>query len=178
MCGTCGAKITKHRVLEHINSTDSMQANFTEIKTDFSKSYGTILLSKDGRTKICYEHPRKITIIKNNGIILHYDHELDELSQFKNKDNLLESLLSNKLNADSEITCQDQNCVVTITDGSERSIAITLISTEKDELEVKSINIIDGDLQSIMEFKNLKRNIKLNPNMFYFERDHNKLFDY
>jgi outer membrane lipoprotein carrier protein len=88
--------VTITNVENYLNHFQTITAKFKQVTLEDNKvKTGVLYISKPGKIRFDYLEPKKITIVLNKDMVMHYDHELEEASHAK-EDNFFFKLLSEK----------------------------------------------------------------------------------
>ena len=150
----------------YLNSFNSFSANFKELN-NASEKKGEINILKPGKLKLEYLSPKKITIILNDGTIMYYEHELEEISYIKENNYFFNLLAQEKIDI--------KKLVQEVSVDANQKVATLKISKKHNNVETKVSIVLcihPIELREII-FQNEEQlahhlffhNIKYNPNL-------------
>ena len=85
-------------IINRINDIKGLKVDFIQYDSYGNIAKGKINLYKPSKITIEYSQPNPLVIINNNNNITYYDIELDQVSYFKESNDLFKLLSSNNLN--------------------------------------------------------------------------------
>ena len=95
-----------NRIEKYINSIHTFVADFTQVAPDGAIASGKFYLQRPGKMRWQYEPPTPVLIITNNGSVVYYDYELEQVTHWP-IDTSLASILARK-----NVDLNDPNIVI------------------------------------------------------------------
>ncbi len=155
----------------YLNSFETFSADFEELRHDGERK-GKIQILKPGRGKIEYLTPKKITIVLNNGNVMYYEHELDELSYIKENNYFFNLLMEKKVDISNIITDIDvdqksKKAKIAIAKKHNNIETKGMLVFDLNPMELKEIVVQnEGQQRHHLIFHNVKRDLKISPEEF------------
>lgn len=174
----CASQYDYKEVQNYLNEIHTLKANFIQSDKDLPTRKGRILISKPGKIKWEYDEPNKITIIANQGNIIYYDHELEEVSYVSSKSLILSFLSRENLSLNDDVKInnyikrKDHSLLFIEADKKseeEANISELVLNFQNYPFKLLKISVFDiNDDESEIILKDLETNIEIDDSEFNF----------
>ncbi|MEM1298950.1 MAG: outer membrane lipoprotein carrier protein LolA [Pseudomonadota bacterium] len=163
------------RISNYLNGIGSLQGGFVQVGPDGDLSEGNFYMRRPGRIRFEYEPPNPTLIVSDGFWVGVYDTIDTSLDRFPLSETPLDLLLRDRVNLRSEGAVRSiersegQLRVTAIDPEAPDQGSITMIFTDN-PLELNQWIVVDGQgLATTVALANTKRNVKLDPKLFFIE---------
>ncbi|MFK7943867.1 MAG: outer membrane lipoprotein carrier protein LolA [Paracoccaceae bacterium] len=163
------------RISNYLNGVGSLQGGFVQVGPDGDLSEGTFYMRRPGRIRFEYDPPNPTLIVADGFWVGVYDTVDTTLDRFPLSETPLDLLLRDRVNLRDEGAIRSiersegQLRVTAVDPAAADQGSITMIFTDN-PLELNQWIIVDGQgLATTVALANTRRNVKLDPNLFFIE---------
>ena len=163
------------RISNYLNGIGSLQGGFVQVGPDGDLSEGTFYMRRPGRIRFEYDPPNPTLIVADGFWVGVYDTVDETLDRFPLSETPLDLLLRDRVNLRSEGAIRSiersegQLRVTAVDPAAADQGSITMIFTDN-PLELNQWIVVDGQgLATTVALANTKRNVKLDPGLFFIE---------
>ncbi len=129
------------RLDEYLNALTTISADFTQVAPDGTLSSGKFFLKRPGQMRWQYEPPTPILMIANNGELIFYDYELEQLSHIP-VDSTIASFI-----AKPRVSLRDPSIEVVDFESQPGALRVTIRQQGKPENGTLTLEFSDVPLQ-------------------------------
>jgi len=177
--------IKEKEILTHVenylNNMMTMEADFTQASSNGNIIDGKLYISKPKKLRMEYNQPMEVSIIGDGDYIIYIDKELDQVTHIDYKDIPASILFENNISFESKkikVNSIEKDAGTTRLSLNYKDSAyagdLTLVFQNK-PFELKQWQIVDAqNISTIVSLYNLNRDIKLDKNLFKYEKNKKK----
>jgi len=158
-----------------IDQLEKKLSSFKTLSLDFieGNKTGVISIQKPGMMRIDYNKPEKISIIVADGVVTYYDYELDELTKIRQDPTFLTFLAKDRVNFVKDFetfacTIQDSHMTLLLSlhneEGEKINLKMSFLQSNFNKVEI----LLHNNKKTVLFFKNITYNQKLDANQFNF----------
>lgn len=169
------------QVEDYLNNIKTLEADFIQIASNGASSEGKLYIQKPNKINMQYTDDTNISLIGDGKYVVYHDKDLDQVTHISYSDIPATLILGNDIKIDGKklkaSNFYKDNGITSVTfeyADSDNVGPITLVF-DNDPFELKQWKIIDPQgIEISLSLFNIKRDIKLNKNLFRFK---DKRFD-
>lgn len=171
----------KTRVEQYFNAIKYMEADFSQYEQSGAVRQGKIFVSKPDKMRVDYYTPYRESIILDGDILMHYNHDLDELSYIHNTFFPLRVLSQDKISLENDLKTVDleqahgrltmEVAFKEIKDKANRFF----ISFIQKPFTLKSAEVITNESKITLDFEEIKTNHHIDDAVFEIDFSKRKL---
>ncbi len=165
--------LTKIKAIESkLNDSQSIVFSFVENNAKTGKIY----IKKPGMMKIDYYSPERVSIISKAGVVIYYDHQLDEMTKIKQDPNFLTFLSKDKIDFRKDFknfNCEEKDDIINIKiaiddkDNQEIILDLDFMQHNLSKISISSGKITSGKItKSVVFVEDLQYNLLLSVDRF------------
>ena len=163
------------RISNYLNGIGSMEGTFVQVGPDGDLSEGLFYMRRPGRIRFEYQPPNPTLIVADGFWVGVYDTIDNTLDRFPLNETPLDLLLRERVNLREEGAVrsiersQGQLRVTAIDPDASDQGSITMVFTDN-PLELTQWIVVDAEgLATTVALSEIRRNVKLDPNLFFIE---------
>lgn len=128
------------RLEDYLNELTTLVADFVQIAPDGSLASGKFFLARPGRVRWQYDPPVPLLILVNDGMLMHYDLELEEVSHVPADETLAAFIAKDHVSLSEDVYVLDYR------EGA-GTIRVTLAQKGKEDIGTLTLVFDDNPLQ-------------------------------
>ncbi len=165
------------RIEAYLNGIDTLQARFLQVSSQGGTAEGSVYLSRPGRMRIEYDPPVPVLIVADDGWLIYYDSELEQVSHLRLSATPAAILVSGDISLFSDelaVTAFERGAGVlrvTVTRADEPlEGALTLVFTDR-PLALKQWTVVDAQgIATTVSLIGTRFGMALDDELFHFRK--------
>ncbi|MBK8909295.1 MAG: outer membrane lipoprotein carrier protein LolA [Rhodospirillales bacterium] len=163
------------RLERYLNGLGTLQSRFLQVSSNGGVAEGDFYLWRPGRLRIDYDPPVPVLIIANNGLLVYFDRELEQVSHVPINSTPAGILTRNNLSFD------DPELTITGFEHDDRMLRITIVQSEDplegsvtlvfsdDPIRLLKWSVVDAQgVTTEVTLLDTRFDVPLNPELFVF----------